>query len=116
MIEQLNRVMLRGIVGSIRISEVGDTRILRITVATNRAYKAKDGTAVIETTWHMVTAFPGPDIADFDTLSKADKVEVTGRICNQRVCGEDGTERTISEIRASMLRKLDTEEPLQYEM
>jgi Single-stranded DNA-binding protein len=108
--------MLRGIVGSTRITGVGDTKILRMTVATNRAFKAKDGTAVIETTWHMVTAFPGPDIAELDSLSKADKVEVTGRISNQRVCGEDGVERTVSEIRATSIRKLDTGECLQYEM
>ena len=114
--QQLNRVELRGTVGSTRITEVGSTRLLRMTVATNRAYKAQDGTAVIETTWHMVSAFPGEDIAEFESFSRGDKVGITGRIMNQRVMGEDGIERSVSEIRASRISHLETDEPLQYEM
>ena len=114
--QQLNRVELRGTIGSTRITEVGDTKLLRMTVATNRAYKAKDGTAVIETTWHMISAFPSEDIVDFKTIAKGDKVEVTGRLITQRVMGDDGIERSVSEIRASRIALLNIEEPLQYEM
>lgn len=114
--DQLNRVELRGVVGSVRISEVGDTRILRMTVATNRAYRAKDLSAVIETTFHNISAFPGEGVCDIDSISRGDKVEITGRIANQRVVGEDGTERTVSEIRAYRVQRLDADGCLQYEM
>ena len=114
--EQLNRVELRGIVGSSRISKVGDTTFVQLTVATNLAYRAQDGTPVIETTWHNVKAFESSTITGLENIGKGDRVYVTGRIRNQRYTAESGEEKTMSEIRASRLVKLDTDEPLQYEM
>lgn len=48
--ESLNAVKLRGVVGTIRISQIGETKVARMSVATNYAYRDKDGNAVIETT------------------------------------------------------------------
>lgn len=116
MMEQLNRVELRGIIGAFRKNNIGGCLCARFTVATNYAYKAQDGTAVIETTWHNVSAFSSDRVQDINALEKGDKVEVTGRLINQRYVGEDGTERTYCEIRASSVRKIETDEPLNLEM
>ena len=57
LMEQLNRIELRGNVGNIKLQTVGDKLAARFTVATNYAYKDKDGSAVIETTWHNINAW-----------------------------------------------------------
>ena len=48
--EQLNRIELRGIVGNARIQNIGDTEMARFSVATDHAFKNRSGEAVIETT------------------------------------------------------------------
>ena len=47
--EQLNKIEIQGIVGSIRIQDVADTKVANFSVATN-SYKSKDGGIIIETT------------------------------------------------------------------
>lgn len=69
--EQLNRIEIRGNVGNVRIQNVGGRNVARMTVATNLAYKAQDGCAVIETTWHNVTAFEGKEIHGLEKIEKA---------------------------------------------
>ena len=48
--EQLNSVILRGIIGNARIQNIGDTEMARFSVATDHAYKNRSGEAVIEVT------------------------------------------------------------------
>jgi len=116
-IQQLNSVTLRGIVGNVRVSNMADTRIVNMTVATNYAYKSQVvQSVIIETTWHHVVGFEKTLKIDLDKLSKGDKVEIKGRIRNQRYTGEDGVERAMSEIMASQITRLDLEENLQFEM
>ena len=49
--EQLNRIEIRGNVGAVRLQVVGNSRVAKISVATNYVYKGRDGEPVIETTW-----------------------------------------------------------------
>ena len=49
-LECINRVELRGIVGTSRVTEVGDRNLINFSLATNYAYKDKDGYPVSETT------------------------------------------------------------------
>ena len=51
--EQLNKVEIRGIVGSVYVKDFGNTKVANFSVATNHAYKSQDGSLVIETTWQM---------------------------------------------------------------
>lgn len=101
--EQLNRVELRGIVGSVRESKVGDRMITRLTVATNFAYKDSEGCAVIETTWHTVSTWSDAPLG----IQKGDSVEVIGRIRNQRYMNAAGEDCTCVEIFARNVVKLD---------
>ena len=56
--EQLNKVELKGVVGSVRLQKIGNnTQVANFTVATSLAYKDKAGCLIIETTWHNVTAW-----------------------------------------------------------
>lgn len=114
--EQLNRIELRGTVGSIRIQEISGANVANFTVATNLAYRDKDGCAIIETTWHNVTAWESKDIQDLDRIEKGSKVHLVGRIRNQRFCGSDGVERTMYEVVARTVELIDDQEVLQYQM
>lgn len=48
--EQLNRIEIRGYVGSIRTTNIGGKAMTRFSVATSCAYKSNDGSVMIETT------------------------------------------------------------------
>lgn len=50
LMEQLNRIEIRGNVGAVRLQVVGNSRVAKISVATNYVYKGRDGEPVIETT------------------------------------------------------------------
>ena len=104
--EQLNSVILRGIIGNARIQNIGDTQMVRFSVATDHAYKNRSGEAVIEVTWHQVTAFKNDKMPDFSALVKGAGVEVRGRLRNNRYTDSNGVERTMTEILASQVSVL----------
>ena len=104
--EQLNRIELRGRVGSVRVQEVSGRKVAHVTVATDFAYKDRSGNAVIETTWHNVTAWEGRDICPLGEIVRGQSLAVTGRIRNQKYTGADGTERYGTEVIASSMSPL----------
>lgn len=110
--EQLNRIELRGNVGNVRIQRIGDSTVANLTVATNLAYRGKDGTPIIETTWHTVTAWESKDVRGLDKLERGSKVHIIGRLRNQRFVGSDGIERTNAEVVAKSLELIDGDNPL----
>lgn len=113
--EQLNRIEIRGNVGNVRLQPVGDNVAAHFTVATSYAYKTKDGTPVIETTWHNVNAWQGKGVADLGSLAKGSKVFVSGRMCARKYQDADGVERTSYEINARTVAVIDEPEALQCE-
>lgn len=113
--EQLNRIELCGAVGSVKLSIVNEKRMARFTLATNYAYKDKDGNAVIETTWHNVVAFEGKEVHDLEKLDKGSKVRVTGRLRIQKFAGQDGLDRVHVEVMASKFTLLDDNINFSYE-
>lgn len=98
----LNRIELRGVVGSARTTKVGDSEITRFSVATDYFFKNKGGEAVVETTWHSVTAWD----KGLSELKRGDKVEVVGRIRNTRYMDSEGMERTSTEVIANEVKVL----------
>lgn len=113
--EQVNRVQLRGYIGSIKLQTVGGSKVARFSVATNYAYKDAQGHCVIETTWSNVVAWEGPDIQDLSQLQKGDRIEITGRLRNQRYTTSEGEDRYTSEILAQTLRALGDAESFTFE-
>lgn len=114
--EQLNKIELRGVVGSVRIQSYSDNRMARMTVATNYAYKDREGCAVIDTSWHNVVAWENKNIQNLNRLERGSKVYLQGRIRYQKYTASDGVEKVVTEIIANRLVLLDDPEPLQYEM
>lgn len=104
--EQLNSVIIPGIIGNARVQEIGETEMVRFSVATDYAFKNRHGEAVIETTWHQVVAFKGDRMPDFSTLVKGAGVEIKGRLRNNRFVDTNGNERTVMEILANQITVL----------
>lgn len=113
--EQLNRVELRGTVGNVRTQTVGERTVANFTLATNYAYKGKDGNAVIETTWHNVVAWEGKGICELKEIRKGDKLYVLGRFRTQKYVGADDQERISYEVNAMKVSKIECDDHFQYE-
>lgn len=101
--EQLNKVQLRGYIGSIKVQTVGCSKVARFSVATNYAYKDAQGYCVIETTWSNVVAWEGQNITNLSQLKKGDRVETTGRLRNQRYTDAEGTEHSMIKVLAQTI-------------
>lgn len=106
--EQLNRVELRGYVGAVRTTKVGNTDIVRFTVATTSVYRSNDGCIVEEVTWHNVTAYGSVECEDLTRLQKGCGISVVGRLRNIRYVTADGSERSMNEIVVGSLKILET--------
>lgn len=114
--EQLNRIELRGVVGNVRIQDFNESRMARIGLATNYAYKDREGAAVIDTSWHNVIAWEGRNIQGLNRIGKGTKLHVLGRIRYQNYTGVDGVDRVGTDIVASQIKIIDDPEPMTYEM
>jgi len=113
----MNKIELKGVVGNVRLQDFPDRTLARLTLATNYAYKDKDGTAVIETAWHNIVAREGRSIHDLSKIEKGARLHVVGRMRYQKYVGSDGTERVSAEVVANKLEAIDDPaEPLGYEM
>lgn len=114
--EQLNRIELRGIVGSTRLQNYQGRNVIHFSLATSYVYKNKMGEPVIETTWHYVNAWDGKSMPDFSLIEKGSKLYVTGRLKSQRYVDNEGVERVNYEVSASQINILDQAGQMQYEM
>lgn len=113
--EQLNRIEIRGNVGNVNILTVGDARVAHFSVATNFAYKGRNGEPNIETTWHNVTAWEGnKGIVPLDSIQKGFPVYVIGRLRSQKYTSSDGVERTSMEVIANTVELVDDNISAQY--
>lgn len=92
--EYMNKIELRGIVGVIHTHNVGGKQYASFSMATEYAFKDKDGYCVIETTWHNVLAWDG----EFGSITKGSKVYVIGRLRTRRYIDAEGNERCSTEV------------------
>ncbi len=113
--EQLNRIELRGVVGNFKSQQFADTTVLRLSLVTNYAYKNRDGSAVIDTSWHNVVIRAGNDNGELKRIVKGAKLYVSGRLRYQKFTATDGTERTHSEIIANKYAVIDDDESMSFE-
>ena len=116
LMEQINKIELLGIVGSVRTQFIGERRMAKFTMVTNRAYKNKEGAPVIESTWHNVTAFEGRLVRDLEKLEKGRAVHVWGRLQIQHYTGIDGTDRTSVDVLCNHLEIIRREDDVVYEL
>ncbi len=114
--EQLNRIELRGVVGNVRVQTFDENKMAQISLATNYAYKDRDGTAVIDTSWHHIVAWEGRNIQQLEQIGKGTRLYVQGRVRYRNYTGVDGVDRVATDILANKLTVLSDDNPMQYEM
>ncbi len=112
----MNKVELRGIVGSSNTQNVNGRNVTHFSLATNRAYKDSSGEAVIETTWHNVTAWPGVSIPAPSQIQKGAKLRVIGRIKNTKIQNQGQPDRYYSDIVAQEITVYAKNETMVDEM
>lgn len=114
-LEQLNRVELIGVVGRTSSQTYGENTLVRFSVATNYAYKDREGNVIIDTTWHNVCAWEN-DNPTAAGLYRGDKVHVLGRIRMQKYITENGKTSSAPEIIATKVERIgDPELPFATE-
>ena len=105
--EQLNKIEIRGIIGSVYVKNFGNAKAANFSVATDYCFTAQDGCAVIETTWHRIVAWESDTIKNLDQLQKGAAVHVIGRVRMQRYAASDGSERSVFEVIASEVELME---------
>lgn len=108
--EYLNKIELRGRVGTVRTNEYNGSKVANFSLVAEHLYKTRDGAAVSETTWFNVVAWSSKDMPDLDRIVKGVPVYVSGRMRLARYTTAEGTEKQYYEILAGKVRLL-TEEP-----
>ena len=104
--QNINRVELQGIVGTSKVTCIGDKKAVRFSLATNYAYKDKEGYPVIETTWHNCTSFVDKE-DDLSIYDKGTPLHIEGRLRNLRYTDACGCERTTIEVVASRVWRVE---------
>ncbi|MBQ6578468.1 MAG: single-stranded DNA-binding protein [Bacteroidales bacterium] len=96
--ESICKIELRGIIGTAAINNIGGTRMARFSLATDYAYKTKEGECVIDTTWFNCTAWQSEKIQNLDQIQKGKVAHLQGRVRMQRYTDAFGVERCIWEV------------------
>ncbi len=102
----INRVELKGKVGTVRIQPAGESILTSFSLMTEESLTLSDGTVVIEACWHHVTAWDSKEVCT-NGLTKGSLVHIEGRLRNSRYFAVDGSERTFTEVIASSLKVLE---------
>ena len=102
--EHINKVEIRGNVGTVRMNEHNGKKVVNFSVVTDFLYKSREGIPLSETTWHNVVAWSGKDIVDLELITKGAQVHVCGIIRANKYTSADGVEKFFYEIMASRLQ------------
>ena len=103
--EFLNRIEIQGIVGSVKITPVGDTRVARFSVCTETTYNGAGG--IVIGCCGFTVACQSEKITWLDHLGKGKIVRVLGRVRVQRYTDETGAERNCWEVLAHKLEIME---------
>lgn len=107
--EFINYVHIRGIVGRVNKTPMGNKTACRISVVTNRTFINHTGNHLLESTWFNVTAFLESDSDTLEKIKREAWVDVEGRFRLQRFTKESGEEGVTYEIVSDKLTIIDAE-------
>ena len=102
--EFINKIELKGRVGTVRTNEVNGTKVANFSLVTDYLYKNREGNPASESTWFNVVAWDGKDILNIDRIEKGAIVHVNGRVRSTKFEGADGSEKHLYEVLAGKLR------------
>ena len=81
--EHINRIELKGRVGTVRSNTFNDNRVVNFSMVTDYLYRNRNGEPISDATWFNVVAWEGKDICDMD---KVEKAQVMGKpLCSNYI-------------------------------
>jgi len=109
MLEFLNKVHLRGIVGTSDVKDFQGKKYIRCSVVTEYAYINRNNENILETFWINVIAYEGKKISEEDILNvkKGTKIEIVGRLRNLNYTDAEGNRRSVVEAIANEIHIID---------
>ena len=102
--DHINRIELKGRVGTVRNNTHNDNKVADFTLVTEFLYKNRNGEILSETTWFNVVAWEGKEIPDVEKIEKGAAVHLTGRMRSSKYTNADGVEKQYYEVLASKLK------------
>ena len=108
--QHLNRIELKGRLGSIKFNEVNGNKVANFSVITEILYKTREGQIISEATWFNVTLWDSKDAPDFNKFAKGMPIHVIGRMRTYKYTSAEGGEKTFYEVLASKVRFPEAEE------
>ena len=106
----MNKVLLIGRLGSDPETcwTASGAQVVTMRIATTESYTDSSGNRVEQTEWHRVTAFQKTAEQCARYLTKGRLVYVEGKVQTRQWQDQQGLERTITDIRAEVVRFLDS--------
>lgn len=105
MLEFLNKVELRGVVGRADLTRVEGDIVARIVVVTESSHLDASGQNIVDTMWHNLVVWQSSVKTDLKDIARGDVVHLTGRLRYRRYVTEDGTEKNTVEVITDSLEK-----------
>lgn len=105
----LNKVMVIGRLGrepELKYSQQG-AAVYSFSVATDESYTGNDGNKIERTEWHRVSAFSRLAETCSKFLRKGSLVYIEGSLQTRKWQGQDGQERSVTEIKAQRVQFLE---------
>jgi single-strand DNA-binding protein len=94
----LNKVELKGYVGSVALKDIQGKKMARFSVATESAYSGRDGSQIVETVWHPCIAWESERNKELEKIQKGKFAHVVGRIRTNHYTDNNGVERSTWEV------------------
>ena len=88
-----------------------NTKVARITLATNESFKGKDGEWQERTEWHNIVAWRGAAERAERQLKKGMLTFVEGKIGYRKYTDKEGIERYTTDITAFIIKPLEKNQP-----
>ena len=100
----VNKVNLCGYVGQDPETRVvGGTKVARVSLATSKTWRDRDGKKQSETTWHHVVVWGTQAEVVERYVRKGSLVQVFGEICYRVYEDNEGVKRQVTDIRVNEL-------------
>ncbi len=97
-----NKVQLIGHLGmKPKIHSFGESKMARMSLATDASYRAADGKYVQNAHWHTLVVWGKAALAAESRLDKGKKVAVTGKLINRSYEDKEGIKKYSTEIHVS---------------
>ena len=102
--EHINRIELKGRVGTVRSNTVNESRVVNFSLVTDLLYRNRNGEPISEATWFNVVAWEGKEIFDLHKVEKGASVHLIGRMRTTKYTNSEGVEKQFYEVLATKMR------------